>query len=164
KALQRHLKICIRWRGRQTMKVALFYCAGFLAAALLGAPVHALEPMVLYDNFNAKRIDPAKWFGTEVGGGYEAVREVRDHHLHLVSRVYVNPLFRPCWIGCRRFFAPNFDSLRLNALTSPVVTAMEATVRVKKVEVTECAIPTTNWGLASVPQAQAGLFGFFFNT
>ena len=148
------------------MKVALFYCAGFLAAALLGAPVHALEPMVLYDNFNAKRIDPAKWFGTEVGGGYEAVREGRDHRLHLASRVYANRLFRPSWIGRRRLVAPNLDGLRLNALTSSAVTALEATVRVKKVEVTECPIPTILDGVSftGVTRAQAGLFGFFFNT
>src|SRR5437870_7487017 len=142
------------------MKGALLCCASFLMVALLGAPVQALEPLVPYDNFNAKRLDPAKWFGTEVGGGYEAVREVRDHRLRLASRVYVNSLrFLPFLIGDgRRFFAPNLDSLRLNVLTSSAVTALEATVRVRKVEVTECAIPTINWGLASVvTRAQAGL-------
>jgi hypothetical protein len=74
-------------------------------------------------------------------------------------------LFLPFLIGSgRRFFAPNFDSLRLNVLTSPIVTALEATVRVRKVEVTECATPTWGVTLTSVPRAQAGLFGFFFNT
>ena len=162
------------------MKGALLCCASFLMVALLGAPVQALEPLVPYDNFNAKRLDPAKWFGTEVGGGgYEAVREVRDHRLHLASRVYVNiNRFRPSWIERgRRLSLQNFDSLRLNALTSAAVTAIEATVRVKKVEVTECSIPTVIvgadltsvaqvWGtsLTSVTQARAGLFGFFFNT
>src|SRR5206468_2203548 len=75
--------------------------------------------------------------------------------------------FRPSWTGRgRRLSLQNFDSLRLNALTSSAVTAIEATVRVKKVEVTECSIPTVLEGVSftSVTQARAGLFGFFFNT
>ena len=56
---------------------------------LLGVPAYALERLVPYDDFNATHIDPDKWFGVEPGGlGTEAIRQIQDNRLRLVSRGY----------------------------------------------------------------------------
>jgi hypothetical protein len=119
---------------------------------MFGSPVHALEPFALYDDFKSKIIDETKWYAAEsMSTGVNIVDQVLQSSgkLHMLSRFYGNVSSNS---GVSRAF---YDLAFANPDT---ITAMEATVQVKKVEVDGCPdnlTPTTG---------SAGLTGSFFNT
>jgi hypothetical protein len=66
------------------MKIALSSYVVFLMV-LVSIPAQALEPLVLYDDFNTRLIDADKWFGSEAGdGGTEAIRLIDRGRLRLI--------------------------------------------------------------------------------
>lgn len=130
------------------MKVALSSCAGLLMI-LAGVPVQAVEPLALYDDFNAKSIDASKWSGEQSGRLLEVAREIHGNRLRLAARAFGSPSPIPGEFSSR---------FRLPFTNPAAVTAIEATVAVRKVEATGCPgnpLPT---------RAQMRLSGFFFNT
>ena len=71
----------------------VLHCAVMLVVVLIGVPGDAVEPLVLYDDFNATHIEPDKWFGGEFsvpfpGASTEASRQIQDHRLRLVYRSF----------------------------------------------------------------------------
>jgi hypothetical protein len=120
---------------------------------LAGMPAQAIEPLVLYDHFDAKRIDPEKWSGAEGfaaprNPNAEAVRVILGGALGVQLTTYGN-------------MSANSDAQQGRfglALANPVpVTAMAATVTVLSAEAEDCA------DNPSVSRARAQLLGFFFN-
>jgi hypothetical protein len=139
--------------GRRWGCVSLFVLVGWLLISLihlLGFPIYALERLVPYDDFNATHIDPDKWFGVEPGGpGTEAIRQIQDNWLRLVSRSY----------GKTDSDSGRLPSeLLLIVHNSAAVTTIEATVQVTDVVATGCP------GNPEATVAMAGLIGLFFNT
>src|ERR1700741_3816174 len=76
--------------GTQFMRISV--ALAFLWAGLL--PLVAQSQLALYDNFNAKQINPSKWAGQQFydPDTREAVRELtgedRDRRLHLSQTAY----------------------------------------------------------------------------
>jgi hypothetical protein len=140
-------------RGCRWGRVSFFVLVGWLLVSLLyllGVPAYALERLVPYDDFNATHIDPDKWFGVEPGGpGTEAIRQIQDNRLRMVSRSYSKT---------------DSDSGRLPSelllivRNSSAVTAIQATVQVTDVAASGC--PSNPEATVAV----AGLIGLFFNT
>jgi hypothetical protein len=137
------------------MKTAL-PCAVMLVVVLIGAPGYPVASLTLYDNFNAKYIDPAKWFGAELGpepagadgeAGTEAIRRIRYGRLRLLYRAYGR--MAPKSERTRRELALIFRN-------SPDVTAIQATVKVTAVATTGCP------GNSEYTLAWARLGGRFF--
>lgn len=129
-------------------------CAVMLVVVLIGVPGSAVEPLVLYDDFNATHIDPDKWFGIEFGpeprgAGTEAIRQTQDNRLRLAYRAYGRTdadTGRP-----RHEFALIFRN-------SDAVTAIQATMRVTDAATTGCP------GNPEPALAWAMLGGRFFGT
>lgn len=79
--------------GEYDMKIVIMrlILGAFLFTILItsGAKsVWAVTPLVLYDNFNAKLINPDRWFGSTYGILLETVREITSNHLNLSGRSY----------------------------------------------------------------------------
>lgn len=132
------------------MRTLLLSSCVVLSLCLTSLPVPALEPLVLYDDFSAKLIDPDKWFGG--GGGFlceEAIRQTQGGRLRLLCRSYGKTDSDTGTSGC---------SLTLNFSKPAVVTAIAATIQVKKVQAAGCAIPGS-----AVADIRALLHGSFFN-
>jgi hypothetical protein len=117
-----------------------------LVVVLSGVPGSALEPLVLYDDFNTAHLDPDKWVGGEFapeprGVGAEAVRQIQDGRLRLGYRAYGrtdSDTGRP-----RHEFALLFRN-------AAAVTAIQAAVQVTDVEATGCPgnrEPTLAWAM-----------------
>jgi hypothetical protein len=128
-------------------------CAVMLVVMLIGAPGSPAPSLTLYDDFNAKHIDPDKWFGAELvsqppGAGTEAIRQIQAGRLRLLYRAYGRK-------------DPTKDSLRsdlaLFIRDAAAVRAIQATVRVTAVATTGC--PTIN---SDHTVAWARLGGRFF--
>jgi len=116
-------------------------------------PVGAMEPFVLYDDFQSKFIDPNKWFGAEIRGGavvlLEFVREIQGKRLHMTNLTYGDTTSSK---GSSR----GYNTLRFTHESR--ITAMKATVQVNDVEAKGCqANPTPS-------TASLRLVGSFFNT
>ena len=119
--------------------------------ALVSVPAYAQGSLVLYDDFSAPDIDPAKWAGGEFGGvGREAVRLSSNGQLHLAYRSYG---FTNSDTGTSGGF------LTLNFINPAAVTTIRATVRVNGIQSTGC----TTLGSATTT-ARAEIHGRFFNT
>lgn len=134
------------------MKVVLYSCV-VAALVLAGAPVRALEPFVLYDNFNAALINPAKWIGFEFfGGGAEANRRIDPFlgELRMSYRAYGNTASNNGFVLSTLGLAPikNFNA----------ITALSADVAVLKAQFASCP------GNSFASSGNAGLIGSFFNT
>lgn len=138
----------MRDKGRCEMYTALCGCLA-LMIVLGSVAVHAVEPLVLYDGFNATRINPDKWFGSE-SGGMEAIRQIQLERLHMTYRDYGNT---DSDTGSRS------SSLLLEFTNSPAVTAVAAVVSVEKFVASGCATPG-----AAITTIIARLAGRFFNT
>ena len=69
-------------KGRISRGCALLVCLAWM-------PVQA-QPPPIYDDFDDKHIDPAKWTDTPpcVVNVFDCAREVRHGHLHLAVRGY----------------------------------------------------------------------------
>jgi hypothetical protein len=116
---------------------------------LAGVVAHAVEPMVLYDGFNAPEIDPDKWVREGDGAGVELIVQIQDDRLRLFNRSHGK-----MDSGKGR----EEGSLFLAVSNSAAVTAIRATVQVNDVRATGCP---------SNPQASSAvtyLGGSFFNT
>jgi hypothetical protein len=143
------------------MKVALVGCVVGLIV-LVSISAHALEPMVLYEDFNAVHIAPDKWFGVEHslpgGTGTEALRQIQDNRLRLVYRGYGRTDSDSGGV---------FNGLGLTFRNSAAVTAIQATVQVNDVVAMACASNpkvTFPGGIYPWIGAWAGPHGHFFNT
>lgn len=59
--------------------------------SLFGAVAQAADPLVLYDNFNGKVLNPRKWYGAENQTGNQArevERQISSKRLNMALRVY----------------------------------------------------------------------------
>ena len=131
---------------------AFISCCILLVLILVGSTVLALEPLVLYDNFNGtpsefvlgKPIDPDKWRS----GGYgdvdilDYIREIRWNRLHILNSTY-------------NLSDNGSTAVRLDFPYPEKVTAIQATVMVKASKLTPCFRSRVRGGRLS---------GFFFNT
>jgi len=127
----------------------VFKCCVLFSAILAGVSAQAVEPMALYDDFNAKSIDADKWLGQQSGQSgqlLDVAREIHGNRLRLAARTLGNMSSSGGVSGRLRLAFPNPDA----------VTAIEATLEVRKVEATSC--PST------FTRAAVRLSGFFFNT
>ncbi len=69
------------------MKTVLGSCMVGLVV-LAGVLAHAVEPLVLYDDFNAAQLDAGKWVKEEEGAGTEPSVQLQDNRLRLFNRSY----------------------------------------------------------------------------
>lgn len=130
-----------------------------LVLSFAAVPALALEPWVLYDNFNAATIDPGKWFGVEgnpfgplsgitPGHGTDARRFLQTGRLKLVYRAFGSTATNS---------GSTFSSWRLHFLNPAAVTAIRATVVVHKHDMTSCPLnPETT-------RVRMRIQGSFFN-
>jgi hypothetical protein len=129
------------------MRDVLSSCIALLVF-LAGTLAHAVEPVVLYDDFNAAQIDAGKWVREEEGAGAEPIVQIRDNRLRLFNRSYGKTDDDQ---------SRNEGSLFLTFTNSAAVTAIKAPVQVNDVRATGCPSnprPT---------RAVAFLGGSFFN-
>lgn len=133
----------------KTIKSSLF----LIALTVISAnSVWAAEPLVLYDDFNAKLLNPDKWFGRISGTSgselLETVREIKGNRLHLLGR------------GYGRTDTDSGLSLGQVQLffTNPNTTAMKATIQVKDYELVSCGASDTN------SRVRVRIVGSFFNS
>jgi hypothetical protein len=130
------------------MRIVLSSCIVVLVF-LAGTLAHAVEPLVLYDDFTAAEIAQDKWLREDEGAGTEPIVQVRDNQLRLFNRSYG-----------KTDYAQGRDegSLFMTFSNSADVTAIKATVQVNDVRATGCPSnprPT---------RAVAFIGGSFFNT
>src|SRR5712691_6728077 len=139
----------------------------------------ALEPLVLYDDFNTPLINPDKWFGLEIGArsqlgdlprpsGTEISRNIvkddrdpRDDRGHKNHRGPKNRQLRLSWRAYGSLDSDIGTTASSHALlvTDPAtITAMAGTITVKEAEAVGCVTTQHN------TEARARLAGSFFNT
>src|SRR5262245_1186481 len=110
---------------------------------------YAVEPLVLYDDFNARQLAQDKWVSGEEGAGTEPRVQIQDNRLRLFNRIYGKTDSDHGKDAGRLFLAVS---------NSADVTAIKATVQVTDVRV---------YGCPSDPlrsEAVTFLGGSFFNT
>src|SRR5712692_4859014 len=134
------------------MRVIL-HCCVVAALVLAGAPVHALESFVLYDNFNATSINPVKWTGFEfVGLGTEANRSIDTAmgELRMTYRAFGNTTSNSgqTFSGFGLLLSKNTTAIK----------ALQTQVEVLTAQATDCA------GNSATTLSRAGRRGSFFNT
>jgi hypothetical protein len=130
------------------MRIVLGGCMVVLVV-LAGTLAHAVEPLVLYDDFNAAQIDAGKWVREEEGAGTEPTVQLQDNRLRLVNRIYGKT---------DSGHGKDEGNLFLAFSNSAAVTAIKATVQVNDVRAYGCPsnpLPT---------EADTFLGGSFFNT
>src|SRR5262249_45182967 len=116
---------------------------------LAGTLAYAVEPLVLYDDFNAGEIAQNKWVRGEEGAGTEPTVQIQDNRLRLFNRIYGKTDSDQ---------GKDEGSLLLTFSNSVAVTAIKATVQVNDVRA---------YGCPSNPrrsEAVTFLGGSFFNT
>ena len=69
------------------MKTVLVGCI-VVVGVLAGVLAHAVEPLVLYDDFNAEQLDAGKWVREEDGAGIKSIVQLQDNRLRLLNRSY----------------------------------------------------------------------------
>lgn len=131
-------------------KFPLILTAAF--TALSATLAWAAEPLVLYDDFNTKLINPDKWFG-RISGSLgnelrETVREIKGNRLHLRGRGYgrTDTGGGESGSGVQLYF------------TNPDAVAIQATIQVKDYELVGCGDSDTS------SRVRARIVGSFFNT
>jgi hypothetical protein len=130
----------------------LFNCCIVILMVLISVPAQTQESLVLYDDFNARFINPEKWSGRDGGDSGvatpECFRHILEGRLDMINSVYSNTDSDTGYsFGSNRLFFPNGGDIK----------AIKATVQVKNYKVSGCTsntIPT---------QARARLLGSFFN-
>jgi 5'-nucleotidase, C-terminal domain len=141
------------------MKLAIV-CGVIIVAVLASNPASALEPLVLYDNFNAKVLTPDKWFGKEsLDQGVVILESGR--------RQKTEPLFkfRGLNIINRSFASTGSDAGYSQSSNSLVfadgsgITTIQAIVLAKKIQATGCSAENE---FATTARVRIG--GAFFNT
>lgn len=127
---------------RTAAGVIVFLLVG---TAMLRWPVAAQQAPVLYDDFNAKFIDPDRWLGLDQDSTSEQAREIKGNALRLANRVYSRP----------ESLAGRAAASYIRFSNPAAVTEMEAELRVMETEASSCsATPAT---------ASANISGSFFN-
>jgi hypothetical protein len=116
---------------------------------LAGVLAHAVEPLVLYDDFNAAQIDTGKWVREEAGASTEPIVQLQDNRLRLFNRSYGKTDSDQ---------GKNEGSLYLAFANSAAVTALKATIQVNDIGAGGC--PSNS----QATSAFTGLGGSFFNT
>jgi hypothetical protein len=138
--------------GRSQMSQLVVVVAVVLLGSGGASPVQALEPLVPYDKFHGKSIDPTRWVG--YGGADLNVREVervvKGKSLRLANRAYANTLSDAGEIGGG--FGLAFWSFD--------VTGAQFTVAAQKLDVTDCSPSRAS----ETTRAGAGFRGKFFST
>ena len=140
------------------MKLMLFLFI-VLTVILTSVPAQAQGTLTLYDNFEAKSLDPTKWFGAESFGTgaiiLESMRQIKTEPtfgykgLDILNRVY----------GDTTSDNGTSEGLtRLLFLDGTNVTTIQAKVQVERFRVTVCA------GNPSPSEARARIGGLYFNT
>jgi hypothetical protein len=115
---------------------------------LAGTLAHGVEPLVLYDDFNAAQINAGKWVREEEGAGTEPTVQLQDNRLRLFNRSY----------GKTDSDKGKDEGSLFLAFSNPAVTAIKAAVQVNDVGATGCpSNPTPTY-------ASTFLAGSFFNT
>jgi hypothetical protein len=131
----------------------VLYGAVMLVVVLIGMPGYAAEHLVLYDDFNARSINPDRWWGGEFSPappprwGAEAIRQLQDNRLRLMYRSFGPKTSNSGMI--RNEFVLLFRHPEL-------VTAIQAAVTVTDADTTDCP------GNAESTVARAALSGRFF--
>jgi hypothetical protein len=69
------------------MRIVLGGCMVVLIV-LAGTLAPAVEPLVLYDDFNVGQIAQDKWVKGEEGAGTEPAVQIQDNRLRLFNRIY----------------------------------------------------------------------------
>lgn len=110
--------------------------------------VWAVTALVLYDNFNAKLINPDRWFGSTSGILLETVREITSNHLNLSGRSY----------GLTDGNTGLTRSAVQLSFPNPNIFAIQATIQVKDYELVGCGDNDTT------SRVRARIVGSFFNT
>jgi len=110
------------------MKTVLGGCIVVLVV-LTGVLAHAVEPLVLYDDFNAAEIDAGKWVREEDGAGTKASVQIQGNRLRLLNRSYGKTDSDK---------GQDSGGLFLSFPNLAAVTAIKATVQVKDVGTTGC--------------------------
>ena len=136
---------------RKAITVALLLIVPLVLLGFAGA---SQAQLVLYDDFNVKPINPAKWFGTEGSRGSfspdtEEARKIANGQLEMDLTMYGRT-------DSDTGVAGN-ASQNLNHTNPSVVTTIQADVTVKSVAVVACA------SNPSPTRARAGMDGGFFN-
>ena len=130
------------------MKIVLGSCMVGLVV-LAGVIAHAVEPLVLHDDFSAAQIDVGKWVREEEGTGTEPSLQIQDNRLRLLNRSYGKTDSDKGQEG---------GGLFLSFSKPTTVTAIKAAVQVKDVGTTGC--PSN----PAVTRASTFLGGPFFST
>jgi hypothetical protein len=105
-----------------------------LLIVLIGVPGYATERLVPYDDFNATHINPDQWLGGEYSSASprwstEAIRQLQDHRLRLMSRSY----------GSKTADSGSIRSELVLMFRDPAaVTAIQAAVQVTDAVTTGC--------------------------
>jgi hypothetical protein len=110
------------------MRIVLGGCMVVLVV-LVGTLAHAVELLILYDNFNAEQVDVGKWVKGEEGAGTEPTVQIQDNRLRLFNRSYGKTDSNQ---------GRDEGSLFLTFSNSAAVTAIQATVQVNDVGATGC--------------------------
>jgi hypothetical protein len=142
----------------KTMKT-LFFVSVVMVAVFAATPVPALEPVELYDNFEAKVINPAYWTGNDSAAtGMDILESAR---LLKVEPVYG---FKGLNILQRSYAATGSNAGRSSSFNrvlfvdGTTIRTIQAAVVVKKIQATECSANPD----ATEPRVRIG--GMFFNT
>jgi hypothetical protein len=130
------------------MRIVLGGCMVVLVV-LVGTLAHAVEPLVLYDNFNAEQVDMGKWVRAEEGAGTAPTVQIQDNRLRLFNRSY----------GKTDSDQGKDEGSLFLAFSNSAVTAIKATVQVNDVGATGCPRTPSQETLAFTL-----LGGSFFNT
>src|SRR5437016_14615333 len=74
-------------RREHMMRIVLVGCIVVLGV-LAGVLAHAVEPLLLYDDFNAEQLDAGKWVREEDGAGIKSTVQLQDNRMRLLHRSY----------------------------------------------------------------------------
>jgi hypothetical protein len=125
---------------RASRKLVAGLAAGLLCCGV--AQAQGLEPLKLYDDFNADSLDPLRWFGAE------QVRVIKGNKLNLMQRN---------WPSATSNFGATPFSYNEGFRNPEAITAIKAKVTVNALEVSSCAANAT------VGESRVRLSGAFFN-
>jgi hypothetical protein len=139
------------------MKLAIL-CGLVTVAVLAGIPASAQEPLVLYDNFEAKVLNADKWFGKESSdqgvSTLESGRQIKTEPLFVFKGL---DILNRSYASEESGTGSSTAHTRLLFADGSNVTSIQATVLVKKIQATGCS---TN-PFATSPRLRIG--GMFFN-
>ena len=134
----------------------IFFCA--VCSLSMGGAAQAVAPTVLYDNFNASQINPAKWVGGKWSAdkaNLENLRYITMSNLKLGNRLR---LYARGSGANQSNSGKNFGSNPLNFHNPEIITAIKASVWANSATITSCH------DNPYVGTVRARVGGTFFNT